>query len=188
MILAAGTGARLGGVAKALLPIEGTTYLERIAATARTVGLDHGVVVVAAPHGDAVGAQARRLGLAVCSNVDPTRGMASSIAVGFASLIPFAELGAAWLWPADHPMVRAQTLSTLISRLEAYDAVRPVWRGRGGHPPLIARRLWDRMARCGEVEGGARTVIASASTCVVEIDDPGVVHDVDTPADRERVR
>lgn len=35
VILAAGAGSRLGGVAKALLVTQGLTYLERIVATAR---------------------------------------------------------------------------------------------------------------------------------------------------------
>ncbi|MGE0551612.1 MAG: NTP transferase domain-containing protein [Kofleriaceae bacterium] len=188
VILAAGAGSRLGGVAKALLPIDDTTYLARIASTARSVGLSHGVVVVAEPYRAAVAVHARELGLAVCVNPEPARGMASSIALGFASLVAIGELDAAWLWPVDHPAVREDTLTTLAAHLARHEAVRPVYRGRGGHPPLVARSLWDRLARCDVVDGRARAVIASAATRAIEIADPGVVQDVDTPGDRERVR
>jgi molybdenum cofactor cytidylyltransferase len=66
-----------------------------------------------------------------------------------------------------------------------HDAARPVYQGRGGHPPLIARSLFDRLAACADVEGGARSVLAAADTIDMPVDDPGVVRDVDTPRDLE---
>ena len=61
VILAAGAGRRLGGVAKALLPHRGATYLAAICATAREVGLVDAVVVVGAPFGNEVAAHARQV-------------------------------------------------------------------------------------------------------------------------------
>jgi CTP:molybdopterin cytidylyltransferase MocA len=81
VILAAGAGQRLGGVAKALLPHPAGSYLAAIAATAREVGLVDAVVVVGAPFGDEVAAHARQLGLRVRVNPAPERGMASSVAL-----------------------------------------------------------------------------------------------------------
>src|SRR5262245_58361140 len=86
VILAAGAGTRLGGVAKALLAIGGRTFLARIVAAAREVGTEDIVVVVASPHGDAVAAAARELGARVVVNPLPERGMASSVAGGFGAL------------------------------------------------------------------------------------------------------
>ena len=78
VILAAGAGRRLGGVAKALLAYRGRSYLAQIAATARAVGLVDAVVVVGEPFAADVAAHARQLGLRVRVNPDPARGMASS--------------------------------------------------------------------------------------------------------------
>src|SRR5262245_41874103 len=83
VILAAGSGSRLGGVAKALLPYRGASYLETISTTARAVGLVDAVVIVAEPFGRDVAAHARRFGLRVRVNPAPERGMASSVALGF---------------------------------------------------------------------------------------------------------
>ena len=178
MILAAGAGSRLGGVAKALLRVGEDSYLARILATGRAVGLEDAVVVVGPPHGEAVAAEARRLGARVVVNEEPARGMASSIALGFAAL----EYGeAAWLWPVDHPFVRTETLRALIAALGAHAAAKPVYEGRGGHPPLIARAVWPELAGCGEI--GARAVLARVATVAVAVHDPGVVRDVDTPED-----
>jgi len=178
VILAAGEGRRLGGVAKALLRVGGDSYLARIVATARAVGLEDAVVVVGPPHGEAVAAEAQRLGARVVVNPEPARGMASSIALGFGAL---ASGEAAWLWPVDHPFVQVETLRALVDALDEALVAKPVYEGRGGHPPLIARALWPRLADCGVT--GARAVLAQVAVVAVPVHDPGVVRDVDTPED-----
>ncbi len=190
VILAAGAGRRLGGVAKALLPHPAGSYLAAIAATARAVGLVDAVVVVGAPFGDEVAMHARQLGLRVRVNPAPERGMASSVALGFAA-IAGGPAAAAWLWPVDHPAVTVGTLRRLIGALDeaggAAEVAQPRFRGSGGHPPLIARAVWPALAGCADRADGARGVLRAARAVAVEVDDPGVVHDVDTPADREAI-
>jgi len=107
------------------------------------------------------------------------------VALGFAAL---ADGGApaAWLWPVDHPEVEVATLRALVAALGAHDAARPIHAGRGGHPPLVARALWARLAACGELAGGARAVLGAAEVVDVEVADAGVVRDVDTLEDLAR--
>jgi molybdenum cofactor cytidylyltransferase len=180
VILAAGSGVRLGGVAKALLPIAEQTYLARIVATARAAGLAEAVVVVGVPHGDAVAAHARSLGLRVVVNPEPSRGMGSSVAHGFAA-IGEGKTDAAWLWPVDIPLVTVDTLRTLQASLGGHAVAQPLHGGRGGHPPLIARSVWASLAVCTN----ARDVIAASDVVRVPVPDPAVLRDVDTPADVE---
>ncbi len=183
VILAAGAGMRLGGVAKALLAgKDGRSFLASIVDTARAVGLHEGIVVVGPPHGELVAAHARELGLRVVTNPEPERGMASSIALGFAAL---GACDAAWLWPVDHPDVSADTLRALAGALAGHDAARPVVHGHGGHPPLVARALFARLAGCAKI--GARAVLAGADTLDVPLGDAGCVRDVDTAADLEKL-
>lgn len=190
VILAAGAGTRLGGVAKALLPArDGATFLSSILATARSVGLDDAIVVVGTPYGDAIRAAAEALGARVVLNDHPERGMASSVAIGFAALAgaigPGPALEAAWLWPVDHPHVQAETLRTLVAALGGHDVARPVFEGRGGHPPLVARSLFAALAGCADAPGGARSVLARHAVIDVAVTDLGVVRDIDTPSDLE---
>jgi molybdenum cofactor cytidylyltransferase len=125
-------------------------------------------------------------------NPDPDRGMASSVALGFAALSE-GPATAAWLWPVDHPAVAADTLHRLIAALDGrtersggeIEVVRPCHKGRRGHPPLIARALWPELVGSAGRAGGAREVVRASRLVDVEVDDPGVLHDVDTPADRE---
>jgi molybdenum cofactor cytidylyltransferase len=186
VILAAGAGTRLGGVAKALLETrDRQSFLATVAATARQAGLVDAVVVVGPPYGDAVSAEARALGLRVVWNPEPARGMASSVALGFAGVDGIA-CDAAWLWPVDHPDVRADTLHALTAALAQHGAVRPVVGWRGGHPPLIARRVWPILAACADQPGGARAALAAADMIDLEVNDEGCIRDVDTATDLER--
>jgi len=184
VIVAAGSGSRLGGVAKALLSFRGKTYLETIATTGRAVGLVDAVVIVGEPFGQEVAGQARLLGLRVRVNPAPERGMASSVALGFAA-IANGPASAAWLWPVDHPAVTAATLHQLIAALGDADVAQPRHGGLGGHPPLIRRALWAQLAACAGQPEGARGVLRAARVVTVDVDDPGVVRDVDTPDDLE---
>jgi CTP:molybdopterin cytidylyltransferase MocA len=186
VILAAGAGKRLGGVAKALLARrDGSTFLASIVASARAAGgLVETIVVVGPPHGDAIAAHARELNCRIVVNPQPERGMASSVALGFGAL-GHGDVEAAWLWPVDHPDVLPRTLQQLVAQRGAHDVARPVCRGRGGHPPLVGRQLWPQLAACFDVEGGARAVFAEADVIDVEVDDLGTVRDVDTPDDLE---
>ena len=170
VILAAGAGTRMGGVAKALLRRGDRTFLERIVQTAHA---DDVVVVVGPPYGDAVAAHARELGARVVVNEDPGRGMASSINLGFAAMMSPVE--AAWLWPVDHPDVTSSTLCALRDAIGSHDVARPSCDGRGGHPPLVKRALFDKLATCTN----ARDVIGAADVVAVEVDDKGTIEDVD---------
>ena len=188
VILAAGAGTRLGGVAKALLTArDGRTFLGAILANARGAGLVESVAVVAPPYADIVAAKAAELGARVVMNPHPERGMASSIALGFAALAE-TDCDAAWLWPVDHPDVSPTTLRALVEALGDHAAARPVFDGHGGHPPLVARALWPRLADCAHLADGARGVLASADTVAVPVNDAGVLRDIDTLEDARAAR
>ena len=186
VILAAGGGMRLGGVAKALIERDDETFLARIMTAARHVGLADAVVVVGPPFGDAVASAARDLGAKVVVNDAPERGMASSVALGFDALMP-SDVEAAWLWPVDHPNVAARTLECLVSAFAARAGclvAKPRFGGRHGHPPLVARSFFAALAACGGEPGGARAVLARAAsdTVSVDVDDAAVIEDVDGSA------
>jgi molybdenum cofactor cytidylyltransferase len=188
VILAAGAGTRMGGVAKALLVgTDGRTFLRHIFDTLREVGVERPVVVVGQPFAADVRSTADALGAVVVVNPAPERGMASSVATGFTALrnVEGDPVNAAWLWPVDHPYVQVATLQRLLSALMHHDAARPVHGGRGGHPPLVSQSLFARLAACTDAPGGARNVLADADTVDVVVDDPGCVRDVDTRADLE---
>lgn len=185
VILAAGAGRRLGGVAKALLPGPGgVTFLAAVWAAARAGGCVRAVVVIGGDHAAATRAEAERLGLDVATNLDPARGMASSVAVGFASAVDrWQGIGRALLWPVDHPRVEVATVAALVADDGAITV--PEYRGRGGHPTAFAAAVWPELAACDRHPDGARGVVRADANRVVRmcVQDAGVVGDVDTPDD-----
>jgi molybdenum cofactor cytidylyltransferase len=187
VILAAGGGSRMGGVAKALLPAGDGTFLAAIARVLAEVGVAPArtVVVVAPPFGAEVAAEAARLGLGVVAGVAGAE-MAASVACGFAAVLAdvrCADSPAALLWPVDHPRVGAATVRAVLAATGDAAAV-PTWQGRGGHPVAVARRLWPALAAIAGAPDGARAVVRPVAARVA-VDDPGVIADVDTWADHE---
>lgn len=177
----------MGGAAKALLRRgDGLGFLQAIRDCARSAGVDRMLVVAAEPHREVTEIEAGRLGVPVVVNPDPDRGMASSVAAGFAAVAErWPELDAALLWPVDQPYVDARTVATLVAAAGAERIIIPVCRGRGGHPTVFGRALWPALVACAGAPGGARAVLAAhaGTTTRLEVSDPGVTADVDVPAD-----
>lgn len=189
VILAAGRGSRLGGRNKALLVTQAQSFLERIASSCRAAGTREFVVVVAAPHKDETACEAERLGLAWIENPQPERGMASSVAGGFAHAIKSFQSSHAWLWPVDTPGVELATLQALIRRAHEAAIIIPTHQERGGHPALIARALWPELAACVDAPEGARSVFRRDPSRVLRlpVHDTLICADVDVPQDLERL-
>jgi CTP:molybdopterin cytidylyltransferase MocA len=193
VILAAGAGTRLGGAAKALLPgAGGRALLDHVVATARGAGVTEIACVVGPPFENEVTEAAERLTVDVVHNPDPARGMASSVALGFAYAGERFASGSALLWPVDHAAVRIDTVRAVIERARAgaSDVVVPVFGGRGGHPTLFRAALWAELAACVDRPDGARGVVCADPSRVLrfDVDDPGATRDVDVPGDLERER
>jgi molybdenum cofactor cytidylyltransferase len=111
-------------------------------------------------------------------------GMGYSIAAGVAAR-PDAD---GWLiLPGDMPMVRTSTLLELAAALEHYPVVYAQHKGRRGHPVGFGAELFSELTGLSGDEG-ARRLVARYPAFGVELDDPGVLVDVDTQADLDQVR
>lgn len=187
IVLAAGRSSRMGRP-KALLDIDGETFLERAVGILSEGGCETVVVVVG--KGEASGRSgelARARGARVIENPLEDAEQIDSLRIGLKALADDAE--AAIAFPVDHPLANADTVVALIRtfRSSGGPIVRPVYRDRPGHPVLFARAVWDELADPG-LERGARDVVRRHAEEVrdVPIDDRGVVVDVDSPADYRR--
>ena len=65
--------------------------------------------------------------------------------------------------------------------------LRAVHRGRHGHPVIFKRAVFAALRQADRAIG-AKAVMATYAVEDVEVDDPGVAEDVDTPRDYERLR
>ena len=190
IVLAAGRSSRMGDL-KPLLPLGDATVLARAVGAFTDAGVDD-VRVVVGWCGAEVGAAAVALGATVVVNDGWKRGMFSSVAAGVAALD--ADVDAFFLLPTDCALVRAETIGCLARAARAHPApvVYPVHERRRGHPPLIARGALPAAATadeaCDEPADGLRGLLAAcdADALEVAVDDPGILLDMDTPADYRR--
>jgi CTP:molybdopterin cytidylyltransferase MocA len=187
IVLAAGRSSRMGK-SKALLEIDGETFLERAIGILLGGGCES-VTVVLAP-GEAAGRAgdlARARGAGPIENPLEGAEQIDSLRLGLEALPGDAE--AAITLPVDHPLANAATVAALIRTFRSTRApiVRPVYRDRPGHPVLFARAVWAELAD-SDLEEGARDVVHRHAEEIrdVAIDDRGVTVDVDTPDDYER--
>ncbi len=183
IVLAAGRSSRMGRD-KASLELDGSTFLARAGTALRAGGCRDVLVVVSPAHGPHVPEW-----MSTALNPDPASEQIDSVRIGLAALP--ADCAAALLLPVDVPAVRPETVRRLIETFAATQApiVRPVFGARPGHPTLFARALFDELAG-GELTRGAETVVErhAAERVDVAVDDPGVLANVNTPADFQRLR
>jgi molybdenum cofactor cytidylyltransferase len=176
------------GQAKALLRIAGETFLERAVGTRLAGGGDAVSVVVAAADERIIEA-ARSLGVSIVLNPDPSSEQIQSLRLALAALPD--DAGAAAVLPVDAPRVSAATVRSVVDAggSPGASAVVPHYRGRPGHPVLIARSLFPAILE-EPLPEGLRSLLASGRAGVerVDVDDPGALEDIDTPDEYTSLR
>ncbi|MGD2070216.1 MAG: molybdopterin-binding/glycosyltransferase family 2 protein [Gemmatimonadota bacterium] len=190
IVLAAGSSSRMGSVNKLVARLEGTPLVVHAVENARRAGLDPVVVVTGhgRPEVEAVLADAD---VELVHNPDAGEGLSTSLRVGLRALEE-REPAAVAVCLGDMPRVRPATLRALAGALEA-DAgpgiVVPVHRRKRGNPVLwAARYLPELAALSGDVGGRDLLRRFPDDVLEVEVDDPGVLADVDTPQALEALR
>jgi len=171
------------GRPKALLTASGVTFLERCLESLGRGGC--GDVLVVDNSGDR---ELARLASAGGARVVPGAGEGSeqidSLRAGLRAVAPATQ--AVVVLPVDHPLVTAETVGAIVRvYLESGAAVvRASYEGRSGHPVLFSRACFSDLLE-GEAAEGARSVIRRfrSYSLDVEVDDRGVLADIDTPAD-----
>jgi molybdenum cofactor cytidylyltransferase len=181
VILAAGASRRMGSP-KALLELQGETYLARIVRTARAAGVPNILVVAGPPHGERVRARLP-VGAAVIWNPNPDRGMFSSVQAGVAGL-PRGTLSAL-IWPVDQPLVREDTVRRVLTAQPGRIVI-PRHHGQGGHPVRIPMACFGPLLGL-PAEATLKDLIdrQAALRVDVDVDDRWVVQDVDTPEEAQ---
>lgn len=186
VVLAAGMSRRMGAP-KQMLRAGENTLLERVLNAARRSQAGEVVLVL----GFAAGEILRTIsteGLKVVTNEAYQEGMGSSLRAGIAAVDP--EAGAALIMLADQPFVDSSTLDALIlhHRQAAPQVVIPTYKGFRGNPVLLDRSLFAEIAQIrGDV--GCRAIFGHHTENIVKlaVDDPGILLDVDTREDLEKL-
>jgi molybdenum cofactor cytidylyltransferase len=190
IIVAAGRSSRMGRAKALLQSPDGRTFVHRLARAMCDGGLTD-TIVVGRPEDSGLRQEVNAIGGAVrfVDNPGADAGQLSSVLAGLAAA-EIRDVRAVVLAPVDAPLIRAATFAAVLARFASTAApiVRAVHGGRHGHPVLFSRAVFDDLRRADPAIGARSVVRAHAPLVVdVEVDDPGVLADVDTPEDYARL-
>jgi molybdenum cofactor cytidylyltransferase len=175
VLLAAGLSSRTTGW-KLLLPCGGITMVE--ASVAAALPACARVIVVAGFRAaELISLFRGRPRVEVAVNPLFEQGMLSSVACGAAAV----RTPRFFLALADMPLVSPQTYRRLLEA-PAVDAVIPKFRGKKGHPLLLTAAVARAVAAAAPGQT-LRDVLAAFASLLLPVEDPHVLHDVDTDRD-----
>jgi molybdenum cofactor cytidylyltransferase len=179
LILAAGESRRMGSP-KALLQYRGATFLDTLASLFAERCCP--TIVVLGAHADSIRLSVRGNipGVRLVHNENYLSGMTSSLQTGLRA-VP-ADASGVLFTLVDHPAVSAETLDKLLAPPLPLLRI-PRFAGERGHPVWFRRELIAEFLAVPS--GGAANQVTRAhraETEFLDVDDPGVVADIDDPA------
>ena len=185
IILAAGESSRMGRD-KALLPFRGTTFLNHLISV--LLPRVQPLIVVLGHHAETI-RDSMAAGPQVAVNPDYKLGMLSSLQAGIRALPPEAE--AALFTLVDHPAVYKSTVDQLLAAFSksGKPLLIPRYGDRRGHPVIASCAVLHEILDLTP-DASAKEVIRAhrAETHFVDIDDPGVLRDIDLPSDYDKLK
>ena len=185
VILSAGESSRMGRP-KALLPIDGVRFIERIVATLKSTRVDE-IITVLGHNAEEMRQKVSDLPVKIVVNQDYKQGQLSSLIAAIRSIESgenHHRVDAILVHLVDHPYINVDLVNLMIDRF--YETkqliVVPRYRGRRGHPVIFSRALFAELL-AAPLDQGAKTVVHAHRDQMLEIDteDEGVTIDIDTP-------
>jgi molybdenum cofactor cytidylyltransferase len=184
VLLAAGEGRRMGGVAKPLIRLQGVPLIRRQLIALSGAGVDE-VVVVTGFAREAIEAQVQSFPVTLVHNASYQHGQQGSVRVGVAALN--GSFDAVFVVPSDQPLIGAGDLTELIGafkKRQTGHVVVPVVAGQRGNPILLDDVAHARIL-ASETNLGCRQLIERHPELVHvhETDNRRFVTDLDTLED-----
>ncbi len=187
VVLAAGMSTRMGTV-KQLLPLGGTTLLENVLDNVGKAQVDE-IVLVLGFSANAIRQQIPFHNVKIVVNDAYREGMGTSLRAGITQVSPSAD--AALVMLGDQPFVKPETIDQLIRVYgeQKPQIVIPVYQGFRGNPVLLDRSVFpELLGLAGDI--GCRAIFGGHTENILKapVDDIGVLLDIDTQSDFEKLQ
>lgn len=185
VVLAAGAGSRYHGNSHKLSAMLGReSVLARTLRNAVASGMPVVLVVSKALVDEARGIVVPRDMVVIDTQARTSWGMGDSIAAG----ISLHSSAGGWLvLPGDMPMVRPASLCAVAEALAEQPIAYAQHHGRRGHPVGFGAELFSELVHL-QGDEGARRLVARYPSVAVELNDPGVLFDIDTVSDLDKAK
>ena len=183
VVTAAGSAERFGG-RKLLADVGGEPLLDRTIRCLLEGDVSEIIVVVGTDGRNALERDVNAMNDArvrPVENREPSRGMFSSIQEG----VRTASGDVLLVLPGDMPFVRSDTVRSVIQEwTKRRGIVSPRYNGKRGHPVALPLGLRDEILATPATSNLHEVIKRHLDQRVdLDVDDPGIVQDVDAPAD-----
>ena len=182
VVLSAGESSRMGRP-KALLSIDGQTFIDKIVWVLKQTSVAK-VIVVLGHNADEMRRRIEHLPVEILINPEYKLGQLSSLQVAVRLLQRDADCDGMLVHLVDHPYIDAKLVESMIERFHAGGKliVVPRYGGKRGHPVIFSRKLFGELL-AAPMDQGAKAVVNAHRDDTLEIDTEefGVTVDIDTP-------
>lgn len=182
VVLSAGESSRMGRP-KALLPIDGQTFIEKIVAALKQTKVGK-IIVILGHNARELQSKISHLPVEILINTDYKLGQLSSLQLAVRNLQPDLECDGMLVHLVDHPYLAPALVEEMIRRF--YETKKriivPKFHGKRGHPVIFSNALFDEILSA-PIEEGAKAVVNAhrAETLEIETEEEGIAVDIDTP-------
>jgi molybdenum cofactor cytidylyltransferase len=185
VVLSAGESSRMGRP-KALLPIDGVRFIEKIVTTLKLTRVRK-IIVVLGHNAEEMRQKMADLPIEIVVNPDYKLGQLSSLSAALRhieSADDAANVDGILVHLVDHPYISAELVTLMIDRFYQSKKliVVPRYGERRGHPVIFSRSIFPELL-AAPPEEGAKTVVHAHRSETLELvtEDKGVTIDIDTP-------
>jgi molybdenum cofactor cytidylyltransferase len=193
ILLAAGHSRRFGAENKLIQSLADGAMMALSSARNLTAALPHSVGIIRP--GSVLQAGLTEIGIMVTTCQEHEKDMAASLAaaIRYARSI-YPQAGGYVIALADMPYIRSQTIHEVAKRIDSGAGIGtgiivPMHQGRRGHPVGFSARFTEELL---DLTGdqGARSLFEKhpSELGFFDCDDPGILVDIDTPADLMKMR
>jgi molybdenum cofactor cytidylyltransferase len=182
VVLSAGESSRMGRP-KALLPIDGQTFIERIVAALKQTRVGK-IIVILGHNASELQPKISHLPVEILINTDYKLGQLSSLQLAVRHLQLDHDCDGMLVHLVDHPYLTPALVQEMIRRF--YETKKriivPKFHGKRGHPVIFSRELFAELLSA-PVDQGAKAVVNAhrADTLEIETEEAGIALDIDTP-------
>ncbi|HJU63647.1 MAG TPA: nucleotidyltransferase family protein [Candidatus Binatia bacterium] len=189
-ILSAGESSRMGRP-KALLPIDGVRFIEKIVTALRLTRIAR-IMVVLGHNAAEMRQRISDLQVDLVINPDYKQGQSTSLAAAIRSIEAGNDaerVDGILVHLVDHPYINADLVNLMIERF--YETkkliVVPRYQDRRGHPVIFSKALFGELL-AAPLDRGAKAVVHAHRDDTLEIDTnyEGAIIDIDTPEEYRR--
>ena len=189
VILSAGYSSRMAAF-KPLLPLGHSTVIEIVISTFLQAGISD-ITVVLGHRADDLKPLLDRSHVRWIVNERYDEGMYSSVVSGVSGLCAArADVKGVFLLPVDMPLISSFTIKkiTMAYSRSGSHIFYPTYLKQRGHPPLIPSDLFPEILAWNG-PGGLQSLLErhEARACEIEVQDQGILMDIDTPEDYSEI-